>query len=364
MSQALGLSVLLLGALLGTACDRTPEPRAMERARLPLPAPQAPQASQAPQAHDAAPVPPSSAAGLVLAGAKPRHGAPGSKIKHVIVIAMENHDAAQIYEDPVNAPYIHSLLAQYAHTEHFEDELPLEIPSEGHYVWMEAGAHHFSDAIFDDDSPPSAAVSTGSNKHLVRQIEVASTGVSWMTYQEGMNEETGACPIQSSGFYVPKHNPFVFFRDVSGDPPAKNTAYCAAHHRPYSALRADLAGELASYVFITPDECHDMHSQRGCPEENPIVTGDRWLKSELPPLIAYAEQHDAVIFITFDEGGSTPELPFIAVGPMVKPHYTGSAHYTHSSQLKSVELILGLPPLPTVAEANDLSDLFKAGAFP
>jgi hypothetical protein len=299
-----------------------------------------------------------------LPGKRPGHGAPGSKIKHVIVVAMENHDAEQIYDDPLNAPYIRSLVARYAHTENFDDELPLEIPSEGHYVWMEAGTHQFSDALFDDDSPPSASVSTGSNQHLVRQIKNADTGLSWMTYQEGLNERTGACPIRSSGFYVPKHNPFIFFRDVSGDPPAKDNPYCAAHHKPYSALQADLAGELASYVFITPDECHDMHGQRGCPEENPIATGDRWLSAELPRLIAYAEQHEAVIFITFDEGSSSVKLPFIAVGRMVKPHYTGTERYSHSSQLKSVELILGLPPLPSVARSNDLADLFQPGAYP
>ncbi len=345
---------LSFALLLGAACGRTPEPPAAERATPLISVPETPAVGS----------PISAAAAPDLPGKRAGHGAPGSKIKHVIVIAMENHDADQIYDDPVNAPYIHSLVESYAHAENFDDELPLEIPSEGHYVWMEAGTHQFSDALFDDDSPPSAAVSTGSNQHLVRQIKNADTGLSWMTYQEGMNEETGACPIRSSGFYVPKHNPFIFFRDVSGDPPAKDNPYCAAHHKPYSALQADLAGELASYVFITPDECHDMHGQRGCPEENPIRTGDKWLKAELPRLIAYAAQHEAVIFLTFDEGGSTPKLPFIAIGTMVKPHYTGTERYSHSSQLKSVELILGLPALPRVALSNDLSDLFKAGAYP
>jgi phosphatidylinositol-3-phosphatase len=341
MSRRTAFNLGLLCAVTAVACNRTPEPQ--KPAPVPAPAP--------------APVP----APAPSASATTR---PPSKIKHVIVIAMENHDAEEIYQDTDNAPYIHSLLAQYAHAENFDDELPLEIPSEGHYVWMEAGTHHFSDALFDDDSPPSSSVSTGSTKHLVTQIKNANNGLTWMSYQEGLNEETGACPIQRSGFYVPKHNPFVFFRDISGDPPAKDSAYCAAHHKPYSALQADLAGELASYVFITPDECHDMHSETGCPEENPIRTGDRWLKAELPRLIAYADKHAAVIFITFDEGGSTIKLPFIAVGSMIRPHYAGTERYDHSSQLKSVELILGLPPLPTVASANDLSDLFKPGAFP
>ncbi len=277
MICALGLSGLCAPL---TACKRTPEPPALEHsAPLSSPAPSA-SAAESPTIPD-------------LPGNRAGHGAPGSKIKHVIVIAMENHDADEIYKDTLSAPYFQTLLAKYAHTENFDDELPLDIPSEGHYVWMEAGTHRFSDALFDDDSPPSPSVSTGSNQHLTRQIKNSDTRLSWMTYQEGMNSESGACPIRGSGFYVPKHNPFIFFRDISGDPPAQDAPYCAAHHKPYSALTADLAGELASYVFITPDECHDMHGQRGCPEENPIRTGDKWLARELPPLIAYAERHDA-----------------------------------------------------------------------
>jgi phosphatidylinositol-3-phosphatase len=350
----------LLAIAVCAACSRTPEPPPPREVEMTSPVTTA--AFTPASAPALTPPPPASAAAIVSASASPSHTA--SKIKHVIVIAMENHDAEEIYQDADNAPYLHSLLERYAHAENFDDELPLEIPSEGHYVWMEAGTHHFSDALFDDDSPPSSAVSTGSTKHLVNQIKNANNGVSWMTYQEGMNADTGACPIQRSGFYVPKHNPFVFFRDVSGDPPAKDAPYCAAHHKPYSALKDDLSGELASYVFITPDECHDMHSETGCPEENPIRTGDRWLKAELPRLIEYADKHAAVIFLTFDEGGSTPKLPFLAIGSMVKPHYAGTERYNHSSQLKSVELILGLALLPTVSSTSDLSDLFKPGAFP
>ncbi|HTA92031.1 MAG TPA: alkaline phosphatase family protein [Polyangiaceae bacterium] len=354
--SALGLLLLAIG------CNRTPEPSTLERSAEAAPQPPslAPATAVPSAPLSAAPV--VSGSPLASAPSAPSAG-PHSTLKRVIVIAMENHDASEIYQDTANAPYIHSLVQRYAHAENFEDELPLEVPSEAHYVWMEAGTSHFSDATFPDDDPPSPSVSTGSSKHLVTQIKNAK-GLSWMSYQEGMNEETGACPIKISGFYAPKHNPFIFFRDISGDPPSKDTAYCAAHHKPYSALEHDLQGELASYVFITPDECHDMHWQRGCPEENPIRTGDRWLQAELPRLIDYADKHDSVIFITFDEGGSTLKLPFLAVGSVVKSGYASSEHYTHSSQLKSVELILGLPLLPTVTNSADLSDLFKPGLFP
>ena len=59
-----------------------------------------------------------------------------------------------------------------------------------------------------------------------------------------------------------------------------------------------------------------------------------------------------------------PILALVAVGTMIKPHYAGTERYSHSSQLRSVELILGLPPLPRVASSNDLSDLFTPGSYP
>jgi len=367
IQRARGSTLSVFGSLLlCVAChrDRVPEPESIAVAP-PVAAPLPTRAAPALTAEVSAAVP-----AAVGSAHPPRPGVeisagPRGKIKHVFVIALENHDSDEIYGDAVNAPYLHGLIAKYAHTENFEDELPLEIPSEGHYVWMEAGTHHFSDVTFVDDEDPSPQVSTGSPKHLVTQIKAAGGGLSWMSYQEGLNEKTGACPIKFSGFYVPKHNPFIFFRDVAGDPPSKDNAYCAEHHRPYAALESDLAqDQVASYVFITPDECHDMHNQPGCPDENPIRTGDNWLKAELPRLIAYAEKHSSVIFLTFDEGGSTNLLPFIAIGAGVKPHYTSKVRYTHSSQLKSVELILGVPVLPAVSEANDFSDLFLPGSFP
>jgi hypothetical protein len=370
MFEAGKFGLVVLVTALGAACNRTPEPPAAERAAV-APPPESPPAApvpvpapaSSPSSAPSAPELNASAAAPIASLLEKGKPPPRAKVKRVIVIALENHDADEIYSDPVNAPYLHSLVTQYAHAANFEDELPLEVPSEGHYLWMEAGTHHFSDATFLDDSPPSPANSTGSTKHLVTQIKQAK-GLSWVTYQEGLNEQTGACPIEAAGFYTPKHDPFIFFRDISGDPPTKDAAYCAEHHKPYSALEHDLQGELPSYVFITPDQCHDMHWYRGCPEENPVRTGDRWLKAELPRLIEYADKHDTVIFISFDEGGSTNKLPFLAVGSVIKPGYTGMEHYTHSSQLKSIELILGLSPLPSVANSNDLSDLFKPGTFP
>jgi hypothetical protein len=276
---------------------------------------------------------------------------------------MENHSSSSIYGSD-RAPYINgTLIAGYAHAADFEDELP-SLPSEPHYIWMEAGTNAFADHTFTVDAPPSATNSTASDTHLARQLQDASDGRDWMSYQEGLSDATGACPIHASMRYVPRHDPFVFFRDVSGaggDAPAADDPYCVAHHRSLDALAGDLSSRaVKSYNFISPDLCHDMHGNSGCPGDT-IRMGDDWLQAQMPALIAFVNENGGVILITWDEEG---QLPFLAVGPTVKKGYTGQVRYDHGSILRSVEEMLGLPVLPAVASTPDLADLFAGGALP
>jgi hypothetical protein len=186
-----------------------------------------------------------------------------------------------------------------------------------------------------------------------------------MSYQEGIDGTSGACPIQASGYYQPKHDPFIFFRDVSGSPPAKSNAGCAAHHKEYGKLADDLKNQaVANYNFITPNQCHDMHGQSGCPNSNTIKAGDDWLRQNLPALITFSDAHDGVIFIVWDEGESSQQIPFLAIGARVKSHYVSAVEYDHSSLVKTVETIFELPVLSKVSAAHDFADLFNAGQFP
>jgi phosphatidylinositol-3-phosphatase len=284
-------------------------------------------------------------------------------IRHVFVIAMENHDARQIYGNVREAPFIQTLLLDYAHATNFNDELP-RLGSEPHYIWMEAGTNAFADHTFESDAGPSQFNSTGSRAHLMAQIE-AARDLTWVTYQEGQVPSSGACPIASRGLYAVKHNPFLFFRDVSGNPPSRMNDYCRRHMKPYAAFAADLAADkVANYVFITPNLCDDMHGAIPCFGVNKIRAGDRWLKRELPRLVTWVNAHSGVIFLTWDEGRSTTQIPFLAIGPGVKAGYAGSVRYDHGSIVKSVEELFGLPVLPAVAGKHDFGDLFKAGVFP
>ena len=58
----------------------------------------------------------------------------------------------------------------------------------------------------------------------------------------------------TASLYAKKHNPFVLFDDI------KNNPARMANVKDYSQLSADLNGHAAPrFVWITPNQCHDMH---------------------------------------------------------------------------------------------------------
>ena len=60
----------------------------------------------------------------------------------IFVIPMENESASAIYGDTTDAPYINNtLVPMSAYATMYTDPLPGAIPSEPHYVWMEAGTN-------------------------------------------------------------------------------------------------------------------------------------------------------------------------------------------------------------------------------
>jgi hypothetical protein len=282
-----------------------------------------------------------------------RDGNPPPPGRTVFVIVMENESSSAIYNSAA-APYINTTIKpESAWATMFMDELPSAIPSEPHYVWMEAGTNALPDYTFTGDGDATAGNSTTSTLHLATQLKTA--GLEWRSYQEGL---PAACPISSSGFYAAKHDPFVFFTDISGSPPSASNTYCGAHHKAYTSFAGDLAGgTMPAYVFITPNLCNDMHGAIGCPSGSDITRGDTWLSNELPRIVTYAMAHNSIIYVIWDEGSTNQTIPFFAIGPHVKTGMTPVV-YSHSALLKSVEEQLGVPVLATVSASPDFATLF------
>ncbi len=243
-------------------------------------------------------------------------------IKHVFVIALENHNWTQpatvtggiepIFQNP-NAPFINSLVngtavayidgrqvnisQNVSYATAYHNVLATEggnnphiHPSEPQYIWAEAGTN-FGILNDDDpykDNPPNAQTTT---QHLSGLLQRA--GYSWKSYQEDTDLETSngklinlplpenqwTVPLVSlSGVfgpgnflnayddstqynYAPKHNPEVYFADTNGGNDATPANKLSHHYAPLQQLAFDLADDnVADYNWITPDQYNEMHS--------------------------------------------------------------------------------------------------------
>ena len=282
-------------------------------------------------------------------------------LKNVFIILMENHSWSSI-KGSKSAPYLNGLLAQGGSAENYKTP-PGNHPSEPNYIWLEAG-----DAlgIKNDNDPSSNHQST--TDHLSAQLKAA--GISWKAYAEDIDGKT--CPLKSAGLYGAKHTPQLFFDDMTGTNNA-NDAYCIAHVRPYGELATDLAGNTAArYSFITPNLCNDMHGEligSSCPTltTDMVKKGDDWLKANVPTILgSNAYKNGGVLFIVWDEGdeilGNASDGPIgmIVLSPLAKKGYTNQTAYTHSSMLRTIEEIFGVPLLRDAKNATDLSAFFTS----
>jgi hypothetical protein len=271
-------------------------------------------------------------------------------IKTIFVIVLENQDWGAI-RGSRSAPYINgALLPRFAHVEDLRNG-GLH-PSLGNYIALEAG----SSLGVTGDEPP-AEVHLDVPCHLTSYLD--ALGLSWKAYAEGIGGDE--CPIEDEPGYAVRHMPFVYFDDVSGHPPRRDSQRCREHVRPYAELARDLsAGAVARYNFIVPDLCGSGHD--ACPPiDDPIRQSDAWLERELPRLMASrAYREGGAILVTWDESerGDRP-IGLLAVSPLAKPGHASALRYSHASILRTVEEVLGVSPLLRGAgQARNLSDLF------
>lgn len=282
---------------------------------------------------------------------------PLKNIRHVFIILEENKDATAL--NASNAPYMMRTLTTIGGSALNYHNVPSGSlhPSEPNYVYLEAGTNALPDHTFTTDADSSSSNSTSSTQHLSALLE--ANGLTWKSYQEGM---PSGCPITSGGTkYAAKHNPFVFFQDVVGNPPSASNANCISHmvNLTASKLQSDLAsGSVANYNFITPNLNNDMH-------DGSIQQGDAWL-SQIVPIIINSNvfKQDGALFVTFDEGGSgNNPIGMFIVSPFARPGFTSQNAYSHASMVKTVENIFGLSPLLGHAAdsgTRDLGEFFGA----
>lgn len=298
---------------------------------------------------------PTPATPATLAASPAARGSFPAPIAHVFVVMMENTDWSAVKGNP-DMPYVNrALLPAFAHAENYR---VADHPSLPNYITLEAGAN--LGLTNGDDLPEKHHLAT--TAHLTTELDRA--GISWAYYAENLPGDGKTCNLTDPGTpYSEDHNPFVYFTDVSGDPPSATNAYCTRHERPYTDFAPALAGgTVAQYSFVVPNDYHQGEKQ--APGSScALCQADTWLSQQIPLIQASAAFQDGgAILILWDEGDACCHHPsgLIVVSPYAKQGYGNTIAYSHTSTLRTVQEIFGVTPLLRgAATATDLRDLFR-----
>jgi len=271
--------------------------------------------------------------------------------------------------------------------------------------------------VFNDNDPYGPG-GTNQNTGLHLSNLLTSTGKTWRSYQEDIDltpsssgltnvplpQDQWTVPLSSFlGVFAPgsvnayngsnqfnyaaKHNPMVFFTDTNGGNNATPSNPLSTHYAPLQQLATDLANNtVADYNWITPDQYNDMHTglkggfQGLTGDSANIRQGDNFLSIIVPMIMgSKAYKNHGVIMIWWDEtesvnGENQNDFSHTLGHIIVSPHahsnvngvpYASPVNFSHSSFLRTLQLIFGVGPfLGDAANANDLSDLFGPGAIP
>lgn len=275
-------------------------------------------------------------------------------LAHVFVIVMENHDWASIFGNLREAPYINALLAD-PEAAWGSNYVGVTHPSEPNYLVLEAGDTF---GIRNDRDPEDNSQTT--HDHLVWLLDHARPPLAWRSYQEHI--ERHPCPIANHGLYAVRHNPMMYFTDVTGD-----RRYCADHVRPLPKLADDLKSEkeTPAYAFVTPDLYHDMHTQRAGPpwsRKSQIREGDDWLREILPVIRRSEAYRRGLIVITWDEseGRTMPPIGILMLSPAVR-HGEVKKRFDHYDLFRTIEAIFGVGPVGNARarRAAVMNDFFR-----
>jgi phosphatidylinositol-3-phosphatase len=239
------------------------------------------------------------------------HDADSSTLNHVFVIMLENHSEANVIGDTTNAPFINQLAATYGQATNYYGVTHPSLPN---YIAALSGSNWF---VQTDD-----ASLTFNHTNLVDQLE--SHGKSWAAYMEAMpanDKLVHNWPADNNALYANKHNPFVLFDDIRNNPARM------AKVKPYSSFASDLAhGKVANFVWISPDQCNDMHGgvyspvpgypETPCPygtttpqnaaDAQLIENADNFVKTAVTEIMhSRAWTGNSVIFVLTDENDYT-----------------------------------------------------------
>lgn len=294
----------------------------------------------------------------------------GSGIHHIFYIMMENHSYHQIIGNTANAPSINQLANSYGIANHYYSVTHPSLPNylaaiSGDFqgIWDDCSAGSnvtCEPATFSSSLTQTEYNNASSRPHLFSGPtivdQLAAHHLTWKAYMQSLPSPgyTG----DSTGNYAQWHDPFIYFTSIRDNPARVQQIV------PFTQFQQDMqAGNIANFVWITPDLCNDMHGTSPCGSYNGLIAqGDNFVHSAVQQIMSSAAwQSGAAIVITWDEddtdnsgccngptgvggaalgGGNVPLIVISSNNPHHMVLSTGS--YNHYSLLATIESLWNL----------------------
>ena len=250
---------------------------------------------------------------------------------HIIVVIEENHGYSQVVGS-VNAPYINELIKSGAL---FTNSHGVAHPSQPNYLALFSGNIQ---GIKNDDclqnkmpfTSPNLGASLLQNGFTFKGYAQTMPSVGYFGCQYKTSELTNAY------LYARKHAPWVNWLGT------KKNNFPDSLSIPMTAFPTNY-NQLPTVAFVVPDMDNDMHNTGKPGEYAAIKRGDSWLKENLDNYIKWAQLHNSLFILTFDEDDFTKQnqIPTLFVGSMIK---TGkySEKINHYNVFNTIEAMYGL----------------------
>ena len=258
---------------------------------------------------------------------------------HIVMVIQENRSYSQIVDSP-DAPYINRLAAQGAV---FTQSFGVTHPSQPNYLTLFSGS---TQGITDNSCPH-----TFTTPNLGHALLAA--GLTFAGYSEDL-PSVGSL-ICSVGLYARKHNPWVNWQD-SVDNGLPSTA-----NAPMTSFPTDYT-KLPTMSVIVPNQVNDMHNGE---DPDRIQTGDRWLREHLDAYVQWAQEHNSLLIVTWDEDKKKENNRIVTlfVGPMVQAGRYDQ-RITHDNVLRTIEDLYGLSHAGASADAAPITKIWKVQPRP
>jgi hypothetical protein len=282
---------------------------------------------------------------------------------HIVLVILENRSFDQVIGDP-SMPCLNAFAKGGAlMTQSYFGQIPYATipngfnaplpsrPSQPNYLYLFSGHHQgVTPEWFQEPRSPylgialndpkgnklrtpirDTRIGVGNNPipadwlpHLTPNLGAAiiNSGRSFTSFSESLpypHYEAAGDPAPDQDFYRRKHNPVINWINLAGRlvsaakrkfvlPVETNLGFLNTKDpidgRSYRGFAVDATGnklgydQLPTVSIVVPNEQDDMHSASQ-------AQGDAWLMANIKPYADWAQSHDSLLIITFDEDGAT-----------------------------------------------------------